>query len=170
MKTTVATILLFIFSFFIYPNRAVANWVEIGNSVFFDPSNIEFTDHGTILVWFNEILDQGIIYSRLLKHDNYYMKGYNYSDYLYSIEQFEYDCKNKLMRLTIEYDYDDDNKVIFRTYDFNSSFTPVATTNPENELRFNEVCNFAINNQYNYGLYQQHHRPLPRVMNPRPTK
>jgi hypothetical protein len=169
MKTTVVAILLCMFSLWIYPDRSGAGWIAIDNSVFFDPSNIEYTDHGTILVWFNETLDRSEIIDRLIQHHNYYDKYFNYSDYSYSIEQFEFDCIDKFMRLTVEYDYDKYNRVIFRFYDVQSRFGFVAIR-PENEKRFNEVCDFAMKNDNRHGLYQQHHHPLPQVLNPKTDK
>ena len=166
MKMAVVTIFLLLFSFLIYPDRSMAGWIDIGHSVFFDPSNIEYTYHGTILVWFNEKLERGAIIDRLIQHDNYYDKDFNYADYSYSIEQYEYDCTNKLMRLTIEYDYADNNRVIFRTFGFKSQYEPADLTH-ESKRRFNEVCSFAIENKSTFSIFQQHHHSLPQVINPR---
>ena len=172
MKKSVSILSVLIFYAVIHTNVSVAGWLELGNNAFFDASNIVYTRRDTILIWLKDTLEISEIYNRLAQKDDDYNKYSNYSDYSFSVEQFEYDCNNKLMRLTIVYDYDKYNRVINRTYDFESKFTPVVPDS-KSEYRLNELCNYAnIHKPKDY--LDQRDLPLPDVftpkMNSRPGK
>ncbi len=177
MKKPVLMLTVLIFYILIHASASNAGWIQIRDATFFDPSNIEYTQHDTIFVWLKDTLSKSDIYKFQLEANDYYNQhdkrlyssfyGYNnynyhnYADYSFSIQYFEYDCKNKLTRLILEYEYDKYNRVINRTYDLKAEFKSVFR-NLKNEYIFSTVCNFAKNNSDKSGLYQQHHS-LPEV-------